>query len=226
MLSWWHWYGEAPIVRLRYRAAQVMGSIALALFCAAGASFAQGATDAKSCAPIAEPLDRLACYDAIFNPAPDLDLPENGLWDVRVEETAINNRQDVHLELASEGVVPVEYGLPQQAKLRIRCLNNVTSTLFSVGGNYMSEYGRFGEITYRIDNGAPRTIRGRVTSDNQSIGLPTGAAAIPFVQQILAADTLLVSVNPVNRDESPVALVFHVEGLDKAIQPLRQSCGW
>jgi len=205
-----------------------MGSVAVALFCvaSAGASFAQVAAGGQSCAPIAEPLDRLACYDAIFSPAPDLELPESGLWDVRIEESVVNNRLDVHLELASEGVVPVEYGLPQQAKLRIRCLNNVTSALFWFGGNYVSDYGHFGEMTYRIDDGAPRTVQGRVTTDNQSIGLMGGAAAIPFVRQMLTADALLLSVNPVNKDETPVAVVFRVEGLGTAIEPLRKSCSW
>lgn len=189
-------------------------------------AFGQAATTGESCVPIQEPLQRLACYDSIFDPPSLPELQRNGLWDVRTEKSLLDGRINVFLELLSENVVPVDYGIPQKGKLQIRCLENVTSIRFWIGGNYMSEHGEFGLMTYRIDNADAHKTTGMVTNDNQYIGLPEGIVAIGFVRRLLEAKSLLLSVNPVNRSETPVILTFRIEGLAKAIEPLRQSCSW
>jgi type VI secretion system protein VasI len=221
---------EAAALRMPDRRAGLvllsLGSL-LALLSAGAVSPALGQLQTgQSCVPIEEPLERLACYDAIFDPSSLRETSEPRTWVVRTENSLIDGRLNVYLELPTEQVVPVDYGVPQRGKLQIRCIENVTSLRFWVGGNYMSEHGEFGVMTYRVDNRGAQQLRGQVTNDNQYIGTAEGSPSIALAQQFFDANSLLLSLNPVNRNEAPVALTFRVEGLAKAIEPLRQSCSW
>jgi type VI secretion system protein VasI len=179
----------------------------------------------ETCVPISDPLKRLACYDAIF--IPDTNTSADTVpWKLETSVSAISGRTNVRLTVSSDEVVPVDYGAAVPATLVLHCDENITSAMFSFGGNYMSEVGEYGTISYRLDDTSALTVKGKVSADNKLIGLTDGASAIPFVRRLLPGKSLLIQVNPVNKDGTPVTVHFNIDGLDKAIAPLRQSCGW
>jgi type VI secretion system protein VasI len=172
---------------------------------------------------IGNDADRLACFDAAY--AVDL-TGEDGTWKLTTESSRLIDQVDVFLTTESRQLAPLDFGRPQRAQFEIRCRGNVTTALFWIGGNYMSDYGRYGQIVYRVGDQQPRTLQARVTGDSEYIGLLNGSAAIPFIKQLIGADELLIRVRPINQSDTPIELEFSLVGLDEAIAPLRESCGW
>lgn len=195
---------------------------------AAGPAAAQANVSGRTpqaCAAITDDADRLACFDALF-PRQMPAGAEPGAWALRIETSMLANRPNVYLDVKSRETVPADYGTPERARLRVQCVENTTSVLFRLAGNYMSDYGEAGLIRYRIDDQPAQSVRGNATRDNLAIGLTTGSAAIPFVRRLFSASSLLVEVQPVNKSNAPVTLTFPVAGLEQAIAPLRKACHW
>ena len=47
---------------------------------------------------------------------------------------------------------------------------------------------------------------------------------IPFIKEMLSSNKLVTQVTPYN--ESPVTAIFNTSGLQNAVKPLRETCGW
>jgi type VI secretion system protein VasI len=64
----------------------------------------------------------------------------------------------------------------------------------------------------------------KMSASGKAFGYWHGEEAIPFVKRLLGGKRLLVEVAPFGA--SPVLAEFPVAGLDMAVAPLRQACGW
>ena len=188
------------------------------------ASFAQDT--GSQCVPIVDDAARLECFDKAFGAPADDAVSPNGEWKVRTETSRLVDRVDVYLSVQSSDVVPIDYGKPQRGSFEIRCLSNVTTAVFWVGGNYLSEHGIYGQLLYRVDDRASETTRADTTIDSERIGLLSGTTAIPFIRTLFGAERLLVSIRPVNQSDTPVEMEFNITGLEQAAAELRRSCGW
>ena len=61
-----------------------------------------------------------------------------------------------------------------------------------------------------------------LSTDGQATFFPDND--IVFIKQLLEVDRLVAQVTPFL--ESPVTLVLDLTGLNNAIKPLREACGW
>lgn len=196
-----------------------------ALCCWAPPAIAQ--SPGEACVTIIDNAQRLACFDRAFGTSPDIvSPPQVAEWVMKTETSRLVDQVDVYLTTDSRDVAPIDYGEPQRGRFQIRCRANVTTATFWIGGNYLSDYGVYGEVIYRIDNRAAQTMRGEVTADGEHIGLLSGATAIPFVKALFGAENLLISVRPVNQNDTPVELEFTIAGLEEAVAELRRACSW
>lgn len=180
----------------------------------------------RECVTIADDGERLSCFDKAFGVGAGDAPPAVGEWEMRTETSRLIDRVDVYLTVESGEAVPIDYGEPQRARFQISCRDNVTTATFWIGGNYLSDYGVYGQLLYRVDDHTSQAIRAKTTADSEYIGLLSGAAAIPFVKALFGGQRLLVSARPVNQSDTPVEMEFNITGLEEAVAPLRRSCNW
>ncbi len=183
---------------------------------------------ANECSLIEDGIERLACFDRQF-PRPQSELvdatPVNGDWVVSVETSAMTDETNVYLRLESEQPVYCSWSSGNPVTLLLRCRENTTSAIFSTGCHMTSSrYNNYGDVTYRLDDEAPRVKGFTESTNNRSLGLWRGGQAIPFIREMLDNEQLLVRMMPYG--ESAFEVSFNISGLDEAIQPLRDACGW
>jgi len=200
-----------------------------ALAVAGGILFAGGAAaaDVAECVRIESDLDRLACYDKASGKTPtETNLNPTGKWGVRVEKSDFKDTTDVYMSVASDD--PINCGRisgPRYAQLYLRCQENSTAIYISTQCHLTSSrYNDYGSVDVRIDDARSRKIPMDSSTSNDSLGLWSGGRAIPFIKTMLGGDIMLVRFTPYG--ESPVTARFQISGLDEAIKPLRESCGW
>ena len=87
-----------------------------------------------------------------------------------------------------------------------------------------SQYDRYGDIEYRVDQEKSHTVNGNASTDNRALGLWSGGKAIPLIKQLLGKSKLTVRMMPYG--ESAFTASFNISGLDTVIEPLRQACKW
>ena len=148
---------------------------------------------ANECALIEGGIERLACFDEMF-PRPEPDVVEStsprGDWTVRIETSAMTDETNVYLRLESEQPVYCSWSNGNTVTLVLRCKENTTSAIFSTGCHMTSSrYNDYGDITYRLDDEAPRVKAFTESTNNRSLGLWRGGEAIPFIRDMLGNDS-------------------------------------
>ena len=61
------------------------------------------------------------------------------------------------------------------------------------------------------------------SSDSRSVGL-TGNSAISFIEALFGGQTLVIQANPLSG--SQMVAEFPIDGIEEAVVPLREACGW
>lgn len=187
------------------------------------------------CPSIDDDITRLSCYDAKYGivaaeeeaaPASEqieitVDLGE---WDKRVDVSALTDEKNVFLFLQSTNRIPGSYGGSGNGRLWLRCMENTTAVLFDFNDHFMSDIQGYGRVEYRIDDLELASISTSTSTDNKTLGLWRGSAAIPFIKRLLGHDQLIVRATPYN--ESPMTLTYDIRGIDDAIVELRETCSW
>lgn len=199
--------------------------ILLSAILLAAAAQARAAVD--DCVGIDTDLDRLACYDRESGRVPHTTMKETaGKWNVSVETSDFKDTTDVFLRLESDDVVSCgRYRAAQEVSLLIRCKENTTALFIAADCHLTSsDYDGYGDVDVRLDDTPSTTISMDASTNNRSLGLWSGGRAIPFIKAMLGKDVLITRFTPYG--ESPVTAKFQITGLDKAITPLRESCGW
>lgn len=210
-----------------------MSSYKLVLTCvlmtvtAAASANSVVADDLSGCGEISSDLDRLACYDKVSGrtPAAQFQSPA-GKWGVRVDKSQFKDTTDVFMSIASDD--PINCGRitgPAYAKLYLRCHENTTAIYISTQCHLTSSrYNDYGKVEVRIDDAPSRIISMDSSTSNDSLGLWSGGQAIPLIKSMIGKDIMLTRFTPYG--ESPVTARFQISGLEEAIKPLRESCGW
>lgn len=178
------------------------------------------------CARIDDATKRLACYDQEFSRVAPLPAsPTMGKWQLKSAPSAVPKHTDHTASLVSQGKIQCRWSSPRPVQLRIRCLGNTTSVSFETGC-YMtsSQYRSYGDVSYRLNYGETRVARMTAGSNDRSLGFWSGEAAIPFIRELLDQSDLTVMMTPYS--DEPVSAVFDLRGINEAIAPVRQECGW
>ena len=183
--------------------------------------------EVDSCAIISADLDRLACYDKASGRTPTTTaIKTEGKWYVSIRESEFRDTTDVFLSIVSDE--PVQCGSLRDAvpaHLTIRCMENTTAMLIKADCHLVSSrYNDYGDVDIRLDDLPTTTVSMEESTDHKSLGLWSGGRSIPFVKTMIGKDTMLTRFTPYSH--SPVTARFHISGLDEAITPLRESCGW
>lgn len=176
------------------------------------------------CAAIEGSFKRLDCYDALareYGPAaPQAEATPAGKWKVEQRASGISNGTDVFMVVQAVEKIRGKDGQVRPV-LVVRCQDNNTAVIFN--------FARFieksrAEAALRIDDGSVMAASLKMSASGKAFGFWQGEEAIPFVKRLLGGKRLLVEVTPFGA--RPVLAEFPVEGLDKAVAPLREACGW
>lgn len=176
------------------------------------------------CATISGSFKRLDCYDALareFGPAAAEDETVSaGAWKVEQISSGIGDVTDVYMVVRAVEDIPGKTGKVRPVMV-VRCEDKNTAVIFNFAR--FIEQSR-AEAAMRIDDGAVSAASLKMSASGKAFGFWRGDEAIPFIKRLLGAKRLLVQVTPFGA--GPVLAEFPIAGLDEALPPLRQACGW
>ena len=187
----------------------------------------------RACSRIQDSIKRIACFDALvadsaptLQPTPSAtERPSgSGQWNVTTKVSKIDDSTNVYLLLESIEPIRGRFGENAPMTLSVVCRENKTALYFRFAGQFMSSLEGGGVITYRVDKRPAQTKAFLESNNHEALGLWGVSEAIPFIKGLFGAERLFVRAIPYN--ESAVSGEFVVGGLENAIKPLRQACGW
>ncbi|UES40961.1 type VI secretion system-associated protein TagO [Roseibium aggregatum] len=179
----------------------------------------------QGCSKIPYDDTRLACYDRFFKVKPESTQETKAPtdWQTSLEKSKMDDSTAVILVTQSEEVIDCGWNRGDRVTLHVRCIENTTAMVFSTGC-HMTGHGGYGEVTYRLDDDKPKTARMTESTNNRSLGLWTGARAIPVIKQMFGKSQMIARMTPFS--ENSFTATFKIGGLEEAIQPLRDACHW
>lgn len=181
---------------------------------------------AQACTAVDSRLERLGCYDALFqreDQTPTPADPRSALWHAINAQEAERNGDDMGLLVREVGddvriSVPALGSVPPRPQLVFACENNITR--FQLHLPQALEAPRV-QVRLRSSGRELEQVwqardAGYVVSGGR--GLP----GIATLQQLLNADELSFASDQAALD----GLRFEIAGLRQALQPLRDACRW
>jgi type VI secretion system protein VasI len=214
---------------------------AVLLLSTAVPSFAQPIPgDLLNCKNLANDADRLACFDQAMTkdrtqPASTSKVesvavdekPEKpkSKWYARKDTSAMTDDTNHFVSTTSIGYHQCsQFGTSGPITLWVRCMEDTTALIISGDCHLASGFDGYGEVTWRTDDDKAVTRSFEASTNNQSLGLWSGGRSIPAVKELFGKERLVVRFTPFSM--SPVEATFDITGLEEAIGPLRQECGW
>src|SRR5690554_3350649 len=181
---------------------------------------------AQACTAVDSRLERLGCYDALFQRESEVPTPadpRSALWHTINAQEAERNGDDMGLLVREvrDDVrisVPALGSVPPRPHLVFACENNITRFQLHLPQALeaprvqvrLRSSGRELEQVWQARDGGYVVSGGR--------GLP----GIATLQQLLNGDELALASDQVALD----GLRFEIKGLRQALQPLREACRW
>ncbi len=197
--------------------------------------------DLLACRFVTADAVRLACFDkatgratakpeplateatALDNPATP---PVRRNWLVNKTTSAITDDTNHFVQTRSTNSVQCRPFSQASTPLTLtaRCMENSTAIMVMGDCQFASGFSGYGEVTWRTDDDKARTRNFEASTDSLALGLWSGKQSIPVIKELLGKKRLVVRVTPFGL--SPVEATFDITGLEEAIKPLRQECGW
>lgn len=184
----------------------------------------------ERCAAIGPATERLACYDSLFrsdqftggNEAED--TPAQGMWASGVEVSQIEGTELPFATLQSEQLIPAMPRGRAPARLTILCQDDAPVVQFAFAGQFMgTPTSQSGTITLQYDRQPPRSQSLQLSPDRMAIGFYEPDAARAVIDQLLQTERLYVRATP--QAQRSVTISFLMEGIEVAIEPVRDACG-
>jgi type VI secretion system protein VasI len=179
----------------------------------------------RSCATIANSSQRASCYDGLsvdwgFR-APDVVAPQQGVgaWRTSITTNPLTDAQRVVLLLESPTKAE---SYSDNVTLALRCDGGVTD-LYVIWDTYLSINNV--PVTARVGTASAQTLTWIISTSNETTFYPgSNSTVVNFVKSLLGQGSFVVQTTPYG--DSPVTATFDIYGIDNAIVPLRQACGW
>ena len=111
-----------------------------------------------------------------------------------------------------------------QAELAIRCRDDSTSAYFRFSGYEMGNKGPQREIVYQVDDHDEEIVELERAKNHEILSIEDGYRAVPFLRKLIGGQKLRISAIGANGKE--LRAVLQLEGLDQAIQGVREACHW
>ncbi|SDG37536.1 type VI secretion system-associated protein TagO [Pelagibacterium luteolum] len=189
------------------------------------------APSAERCAAIGPASERLQCYDSIFRSGQFTgesaggQAPEQGLWTSGVEISQIEGTELPFATVQSEQLIPALSGGRAPARLTILCVDGETAIQFGFAGSPMgTPTSNSGPLTLQYDRQPPRSQSADLSPDRVAIGFFETDEARPIIDQLLQTQRLFVRATPPS--QRSVTVSFQMEGIEAALEPVREACGW
>lgn len=199
-------------------------SMAIFVVCLSLAPSASAET-LQTCAAKPE-ATRLACYDALAEATVSAVavVPTKSEWAVQVQTSPVDDSKNVFLEVRGTNGITDQYGRETKITLTLACRENVTAAILNFGGLFMSDLQGAGRVTYRVDTSPAQTKSFSESNSHEALGLWNGGASIPWIKSLFGGTKMYVEATPYS--ENVVSDFLPIAGLQEAIAPLREACGW
>lgn len=208
----------------------ILAGIVLGATILAGAAPAGAQTiSPERCALIGPATERLNCYDSLFRSS-DLageasGTSSTGMWSSGVEVSQIEGTERAFAMLQSEQLIPALPRGREPARLTIMCVNEETVAQFSFAGYPLgTATSNSGTITLQYDRQPSRSQSLPLSNDRMALGFFTERDALPFIEVLRETERLYVRAQP--QGSRSVTVSFLTEGMEEALQPVREACGW
>lgn len=195
------------------------------------ANTANGTTKDKElgrCSNVVSDVERLSCYDELAKKRGAISItksetiPGVGKWTVNTKTSPIDDSSNVFVFLNAEQ--PIKGWISEiTPTLIMRCAENKTEIFIRTGVQADVEYGSTGmaTVTLRFDKEKAFKVKAHKSTDNKALFFQK---PISFIKQMIEHEKMLFQFVPFN--SSPTYTTFEISGGKKAVQPLREECGW
>lgn len=185
---------------------------------------------AEACTQKVARLERLACFDAVFG-TPVRTLAEQAAaepaakplaWQAAYEQEARRTPEDGALEGQGDAgylvTVPALGAVPPRPLLTVRCDNDITRFAVMLPKATSAE-----RVALQLDtDGRAQSQTWRVRDDGYVVSGGRGLPAIRTLRGLVNANQLSLQADEGALD----GLMFDLSGFRKALEPLRDECGW
>lgn len=144
-------------------------------------------------------------------------------WQTHKSTSPIDDSTTVVIIQEAEATYTNRYGRPGRANLQILCEQNTTALALVLPELYTSDIGGLGNVTFRADRDPAFSVQMTASNDRTSLMIPSGEA-IRSIKKIIGASSLYAQTLTVS--EPAVEVTFDLTGLDAALTPVRETCGW
>ena len=148
----------------------------------------------------------------------------NGKWVIASSMNPLTDKPTITAHLAA---ISGESKWGDPIYLAIRCQNDETD-LFINWSMFITTQSP--KVTMRIDSGRVLTYPWNISTDYKAtlypdfLLTPITSYLIDLIELLLEADRFVAEVTPYG--ESPVTATWELVGIEYAVQPVRQACGW
>lgn len=185
---------------------------------------------AQACTGEPRRLARLACFDAVFNTPVSMsqtlavEAPRPPRWTETFAQEQNRKPRDAAIyrntgSAAGHLVTVAALGaLPPRPVMAVQCHNNITELSLMLPQPVADE--RI-ELAYQTASGPHRQLW-RVRDAGYVVSGGRGLPAISTLKELTRESQFALSASNAEVD----GLVFDLSGLEQALEPLRQACGW
>jgi len=145
-----------------------------------------------------------------------------GAWNIELDKNALTDRTDVFIGINANETIQCGYESTRPT-LYLRCTDNTTAALL-VTSCFMADIQGYGKVRYRVDDGPMHSRNFIERTDNMALGLWSFGRSTPFIKQLMGGQKLIMEYTPFN--DIPKQSTFDIRGVDDALIPLREACGW
>jgi type VI secretion system protein VasI len=147
-----------------------------------------------------------------------------GPWSLQEVVPPVGSQNSLIMSTTSYQPLPGIFGREQEATLLLTCVENTTRFEVTFGENFMSDVGDYGALIYKLDDEPPVALNAVASADNFSLGLYSGAQAIPLIVSMFGNQRLFVTATSFTG--RTLTASFSIDGLEDAVEPLRDLCNW
>ncbi|MGR7652546.1 type VI secretion system-associated protein TagO [Klebsiella aerogenes] len=170
---------------------------------------------------------RLACYDKLFPQDETEDVassavepaPNPGKWLTHITTSPVDDSKNVVLMLPSNDSIRTPYGETVTPTIFVACREKKTEVFINWDVYLGLEET---SMLYRFDKQKAVERRWSISTDTKAVFY--SGRDIDFVKAMVKANKMFARITPYN--ESPVSVTFDLTGLNSALKPLQQACGW
>ena len=182
-----------------------------------------------ACASISDTTRRLTCYDELAitrGYQPEIHSNRTtGNWLINESVNPLDDSRTVTLLLPSTPA-STQSRTRDRPVLVARCQSNSTEVYINwyqyLGDDSSSVYSNWKRVTVRIGTGDAREERWGISTDNDATFAPSWAGNL--LREMLTSDTFIARTTPYS--ENPMVAIFDTTGLEQALVPLADACGW